>query len=77
MTRRLGFLFNREGIKQCNVLPLKDTLYQIVKISDNPAIRTCGMSESQFRQFKKENNLYFSYELKQPDLFDIMAEERI
>ncbi|MCU7557279.1 hypothetical protein [Macrococcus capreoli] len=72
MTRKLGFLFNREGVKQCNVLPLKNDMYQIVKISDNPAIRTCGMNESEFQSFKKKNKLYFLDELKQPDLFDFL-----
>ncbi|MGV2927191.1 hypothetical protein RW115_01220 [Macrococcus capreoli] len=73
MTRKLGFLFNREGVQQCNVLPLKNDMYQIVNVSDNPVIKTCGMTESEFQNFKKKNKLYFLDELKQPDLFDFLA----
>lgn len=72
MTRKTGFLFDREGVQQCNVLPLKESMYQIVKVNDNPAIKTCGMDEKVFQKFKKENNLYFIDELKQPTLFDYL-----
>ncbi|WP_414055221.1 hypothetical protein [Macrococcus equi] len=73
--RKTGFLFNREGVKQCNVLPLKENMYQIVQLSDHSTIRTCGMDEQVFQKFKKDNKLYFSDELKQPTLFDIFEME--
>lgn len=72
MIRKTGFLFDREGVQQCNVLPLKESMYQIVKVSDNPAIKTCGMDEKTFQKFKKENNLYFIDELKQNTIFDYL-----
>lgn len=72
MARKVGFLFNREGVKQCNVLPLKETMYQIVKMADNPEIKTCGMEEVDFQKFKKDNKLYFADELKQKTIFDYL-----
>ncbi|QYA42089.1 hypothetical protein KYI11_10890 [Macrococcoides bohemicum] len=72
MTRKTGFLFDREGVQQCNVLPLKESMYQIVKVNDNPAIKTCGMDAKAFEQFKKANKLYFADELKQKTIFDYL-----
>lgn len=70
MRRKTGYLFDREGNKRCNVLPLKSDMYQIVKIKDDSNIWSCGLNEEEFKKFKRQNKLYFFDELKQPTLFD-------
>lgn len=77
MKRRTGFLYNRQNEKVCNVLPLRENMYQIVAVKESDEIHTCGMTEEEFVRFKKLNNLCWIDELKQPTLFDIMAEECI
>lgn len=64
-----GFLYDKEDIKRCELVKIRENMYQIIKISNNKNIWACGVTEHEAKRFKRMNKLFYKDELQRMNAY--------
>lgn len=65
-----GILYDKNQDIICEILRIKNNMFQIIKFSKGKKIWACGLNEHEAKRFKRMNKLFYKDELQRMNVND-------
>lgn len=61
---KVGTLYDKDDVKQCEIVALKRNMFQVIKVSDSRNKWACTLNEAETKRYKRMNKLFYQDELQ-------------